>query len=475
MTCCKGPGYPTPLEAMRGKREEIMYVTCIIPPENRNRPDYLATVDLNPESATYGTVIHRLKMPHIGDEMHHFGWNSCSSACNDASKKRDKIILPCLLSDRIYVVDIKDNSREPKLYRELNNLRDWDCSAPHTSHCLGSGMVMISCMGDAVGNHKGSFILLDEDFNIVRRWENQKCEFGYDFWYQPFHNVMISTEWGSPKCWRKNFDIADVEKEYGRSLNVYNWTTRDLEQVIDLGQDGLIPLEIRFRHDPESPEGFVGCCLGSSVYRIFKAQNKWAAEKVIQVPPKTVENWILPNMPGLITDIIVSLDDRFLYFSNWLHGDVRQYDITNGKKPILVGQLFLGGSILSDSKVKVIKDEELKTQPDPLYINNKRVYGSPQMLQLSLDGKRLYVTFSLYSGWDQQFYPEMTKNGSVMLQVDVNTITGGLTLNRDFCVDFRDEPEGPVLAHEMHYPGGDCSTDIWLSDKQNPSLYPHKL
>lgn len=32
------------------------------------------------------------------------------------------------------------------------------------------------------------------------------------------------------------------------------------------------------------------------------------------------------------------------------------------------------------------------------------------MLQLSLDGLRLYVTTSLYSGWDRQFYPDMTKS-----------------------------------------------------------------
>ena len=31
------------------------------------------------------------------------------------------------------------------------------------------------------------------------------------------------------------------------------------------------------------------------------------------------------------------------------------------------------------------------------------------MIQLSLDGKRLYVTTSLYSVWDNQFYPNMSK------------------------------------------------------------------
>ncbi len=44
-------------------------------------------------------------------------------------------------------------------------------------------------------------------------------------------------------------------------------------------------------------------------------------------------------MPGLITDCLISLDDRFLYFSNWLHGDIRQYDIADRENPKLVGQV----------------------------------------------------------------------------------------------------------------------------------------
>ena len=42
-----------------------------------------------------------------------------------------------------------------------------------------------------------------------------------------------------------------------------------------------------------------------------------------------MEGWILPDMPGVITDIILSMDDKYLYFSNWVHGDIRQYDITD--------------------------------------------------------------------------------------------------------------------------------------------------
>jgi selenium-binding protein 1 len=62
----------------------------------------------------------------------------------------------------------------------------------------------------------------------------------------------------------------------------------------------------------------------------------------------------------MMTDILISLDDRFLYLSNWLHGDVRQYDISDRKHPKLVGQIFLGGSILKDGTIKVVHDTELK-------------------------------------------------------------------------------------------------------------------
>lgn len=84
------------------------------------------------------------------------------------------------------------------------------------------------------------------------------------------------------------------------------------------------------------------------------------------------------------------------------------------------------------------------------------------MIQMSLDGNRLYVTNSLFSSWDRQFYPELIEKGAHMLQIDVNSKKGGLTINSGFFVDFGLEPEGASLAHEMRYPGGDCTSDIWI-------------
>lgn len=225
-------------------------------------------------------------------------------------------------------------------------------------------------------------------------------------------------------------------------------------------------METRFAHNPKACYGFVGACLYSNVFRFYKKQpsdDKMTCEKIIDVPSKKLEDG--SEIHGMMSDILLSLDDRFLYFSNWMHGDVRQYDISDPAKPKLTGQVFLGGKVLSDSGVKVVDDEELSKQPDPVVIKGRRLEGGPQMLQLSLDGKRLYVSSSLFSKWDKQFYPEMVKKGGTIVQLDVDVVNGGMKINEDFLVDFGGEPSGPTLPHEMRYPGGDCTSDIWLVDE----------
>ncbi|XP_054639105.1 methanethiol oxidase isoform X5 [Dunckerocampus dactyliophorus] len=350
------------------------------------------------------------------------------------------------------------------LWRRLQETKP---SHPAGAHFLTNLRGRCRHRSSRAANPQGGFVLLDgETFEVMGNWEHpgEAAPFGYDFWYQPRHNVMISTEWGAPKALADGFNPAHVaEGQYGSSLHIWDWTTHRRVQSLDLGEEGAIPLEIRFLHDPDATEGFVGCALRGNVFRFYKAPTgKWDAEKVISVPSKKVEGWLLPEMPGLITDILISLDDRFLYFSNWLHGDIRQYDISDTRKPRLVGQVFLGGSITTDGPVQVLEDLENQPQPRPRFIQGMRVHGGPQMLQLSLDGLRLYVTTSLYSGWDKQFYPEMIREGSVMMQIDVDTVKGGLTVNENFLVDFGKEPGGPALAHELRYPGGDCTSDIWL-------------
>jgi selenium-binding protein 1 len=75
------------------------------------------------------------------------------------------------------------------------------------------------------------------------------------------------------------------------------------------------------------------------------------------VPSLKVQNWILPEMPGLIIDLVISLDDRYLYFVNWLHGDIRQYNIKDPAKPVLTGQVWVGGLVRKGSQVTIIKED----------------------------------------------------------------------------------------------------------------------
>ena len=446
--CC-GPGYSSPQVAMQAESEKLLYTIALYTGSGIEEPDYLATVDVDPHSPTYSQVIHRLPMSYIGDELHHFGWNACSSCHEDTRKSRRFLVIPGIRSSRIYIVDSAD-SQAPKIHKviEPEDIKaKVNLTAPHTVHCLANGQVMISMLGDGEGNAPGGFLLLDENFDIAGRWERQAkaMQFNYDFWYQPRHNVMVSSEWAAPKTFYPGFNLEDVSAgNYGQRLHFWDWQQQEIIQTADLGTEGLIPLEVRFHHNPDSTHGYVGAALSSNIWHWYQHEEQWQVNKVIDVPAVDLEGWSFP-VPSLITDLLISLDDRYLYFSNWLHGDIRQYDISNPGHPQLTGQVWCGGLLGHSPEVK-----------------GQKLVGGPQMLQLSLDGKRLYVTSSLFSTWDNQFYPDMNKAGSYMLQINCDTETGGLAIEENFYVDFGKEPKGAARAHEMRYPGGDCTSDIWV-------------
>jgi selenium-binding protein 1 len=70
--------YPSARMAMQAPAEQLGYM-AILHAEG-TKPDSLGVVDLDPRSSTYGKLVHRVAMPNAGDELHHFGWNACSSA-----------------------------------------------------------------------------------------------------------------------------------------------------------------------------------------------------------------------------------------------------------------------------------------------------------------------------------------------------------------------------------------------------------
>ena len=430
--------YHTPQAAMQAPPEEFLYLACLHVGTGVEKPDFLAVVD-----AETGRIVHEMPMPNVGDELHHFGWNRCSSACHGPD--RSHLIVPGFRSSRIHIVNVADDPRRPRIEKVIEPdeiIAKTGYTRPHTVHCMPGDNVVVAMLGDAEGNGSGGFAVLDaKTFEVKGRWENGggTPPLNYDFWYQPRKNVLVSSEFGEPNAYEPGFDLADVEAgRYGRRIHFWNLETREREQTIDLGEKGLVPLEVRWLHDPDADQGFVGAALSSVMWRFHK-NGAWAADPVIEVDSVPLEGWPFP-VPGLITDLVLSMDDRFLYFANWLQGDVRQYDVSDPANPRLTGQVWLGGVLGKPSDT------------------GGELSGGPNMLQLSFDGRRLYVTNSLYSTWDNQFYGGDLRSWLTRIDCDPN---GGMELDPSFFVEFHDRPDGPARAHEVRLQGGDCTTEIF--------------
>jgi len=155
--------------------------------------------------------------------------------------------------------------------------------------------VVISMLGDAQGGGAGGFAVLDaKTFELKGRWEDggERPPLNYDFWYQPRKNVVVSSEFGEPNAYEPGFDLDDVGAgRYGRRLHFWNLEDRKLEQTVDLGDNGLIPLEVRWLHDPDAEQGFVGAALSSTMWHFHRGNGSWKADQVIAVESIPLEGW----------------------------------------------------------------------------------------------------------------------------------------------------------------------------------------
>src|SRR6186997_628614 len=104
--------YASPLEAAEAPPEEFLYLACLHEGTGVEAPDFLAVVDTND-----GQIVHELPMPNAGDELHHFGWNRCSSACHGPD--RSHLIVPGFRSSRFPGVNVADEPRRPTIEKVI--------------------------------------------------------------------------------------------------------------------------------------------------------------------------------------------------------------------------------------------------------------------------------------------------------------------------------------------------------------------
>jgi selenium-binding protein 1 len=181
--------------------------------------------------------------------------------------------------------------------------------------------------------------------------------------------------------------------------------------------------------------------LSASIWLWHRDGGDWKIRKVIEIPAEPADESVLPPalkpfkaVPPLITDINLSLDDKFLYVACFGTGDLKQYDVSDPFAPKETGSVRLGG-IVSHGK-------HPKSGP---------LNGGSQMIELSRDGRRIYISNSLYGAWDAQFYPEGVRGW--VTKIDCAP-AGGMTIDPDFFTTFDGE-----RPHQIRLEGGDSSSD----------------
>src|SRR6476469_8378362 len=207
------------------------------------------------------------------------------------------------------------------------------------------------------------------------------------------------------------------------------------------GANHQMTLKVRPAHDPIKEYGFVVDTTNLEGSIGVKAARSTSRRRRLPLPNPRKKDRLPPLLQGfgavppLVADIDLSMDDRFLYAACCGTGEMRQYDVTDPRKPRLAGSVHVGCIA--------------RRTPHP---NGKMFSGGPQMVEISRDGRRVYWTNSLYSTWDDQFYPDGVPGAFVMANANPG---GGLTLAEDVWVNI---PDG-YRSHQIRLEGGDCSTD----------------
>ena len=230
--------------------------------------------------------------------------------------------------------------------------------------------------------------------------------------------------------------------KYGRKLHFWDLNKRKHLQEIDFGEEHQLVFELRPAHDPTKAHGFVNCVislkdLSSSIWTWYRDGDRWAVKKVITIPAEPANPDDLPPMlkgfsavPPLVTDIDLSMDDRFLYVSCWAPATCSnttcrpvQPRLTEGADRGIVSRATHPGA-------------------------ERPLTGGPQMVEISREA-RVYFTNSLYGASTSFYHNGLTAGGEARASREAASSSTQILL---------EWPQGH-LPHQVRLEGGDCSSD----------------
>ena len=397
-------------EHKRGKKQErYLYVTTVA--QSATDPDFIAVIGADPRRADFGKIVNRVDMPNVGDELHHFGY----------SRDQERLVVPGLFSSRIQVFDIGRDRKTMALravddqlavesgYVVPHGVMDMDGKflvpmiGAATGTTLPGGLVEISDRTGAFKRHFGP--------GPVRDPGDLRPRYMYDFAALPAANRGISSTFGPPATCGGGIDPGCL----GDEVAVWDIKRQKVTQTADLGTNSGA-LMVRFVREHGVRRAFINTPGTSAVWLaddddrdgVFDFQQVLGPEDGLAIP----------------ADILLSYDDKYLYLTNWFGDTVQQFDVSDPFDPVLTATVDV---------------------------------PHPNMLRLSRDNRRLYVTNSLLTPWDNDpdFGPARNDDYGIWL-FDVDKRSGDLTsvtANGQAWVSFtnvrRKTTTGPAGPHMM--------------------------
>jgi selenium-binding protein 1 len=363
------------------KHERYLYIATIA--QSATDPDFVSIVGADPSRADFGTIVDRVDMPNVGDELHHFGYSS----------DQRRLIVPGLFSNRIHILGIEGNGSKMSVDAVNDQLAAKSgYVVPHTVISTTPDAAIVTMIGAATGDTKpGGIVEIDTRTGAFtshfgpgpsRGTDDLGPEYMYDFDALHDADLGISTTFGPPARCGGGIDPTCL----GDEVAVWDVRRRKVTQTASLGEHSGA-LEVRFIQRHNVRRAFINTPGTSAV---------WLADDDDHDGDFDFQQVLGPEDGLLIpADMILSYDNRYMYVANWFGNTVQQFDISDPFEPVL------------NSTVSV---------------------PHPNMLRLSRDNKRLYVTNSLLTTWDNDTRFGPARNDEYGLwRFDVDQGTGKLT------------------------------------------------
>jgi selenium-binding protein 1 len=363
--------------------EKYLYVLCVDADARDN--DFVAVIDVDPDSDTYGTKTYALDLGSKGNETHHWGYTD----------DRTRIWAGGLLSSRIWIIDVASDPAKPRVEKVLNDVpKVAGLTGPHTYYAL-PGRMLISFLGSADGSIPAGLAEFTNDGKFIRRIDNPEgAPYGYDVAVKPGLNRMVTSSFTPLRNYRKPLPQMDPN-DFGREMVIWDFKARKPLQV---GRAGLTPLEVRWSLKPENNFGFTNCALDNSLW-LFRGGPDGALPYTFK---KVATTGAFP------VDLRQSPDDKYLFVSCFNDNLLQQWDVSDPDHPRLVSTVAPG--------------------------------VQPNMMHVTGDGRRMYVTNSLLSTTDHanRFWVRLVHVGP-----------DGMKVDPFFNVDMTKLPTGPARTHDM--------------------------